>query len=84
MMNTALYSLSHYFKSICFVSQRLGRTAIRDCSDTTLWDLTTTSPHTGTASVSELACFKRCAGQSHVQSAALTIETIFAFLPCYG
>lgn len=39
-------------RSIHCVSQRLVRTAQRDCLDTTLWDPTTTSPHTGTASFS--------------------------------
>lgn len=47
-------SLNQCFKSIL---QRHGRTALRDCSDTTLWDLTTTSPHTGTTSNSELASY---------------------------
>lgn len=32
------------------VLQRLERTALRDFSDTILWDPTTTSPHTGTNS----------------------------------
>lgn len=35
----------------CFL-QRPGRTAQRDCSDTTLWDPMTTSPRTGTVSSS--------------------------------
>lgn len=35
--------------SVCFVLQKLERTAPKDCFDTTLWAPMTTSPHTGTS-----------------------------------
>lgn len=46
----AFYVMGHPYmlKGISSVLQKLERTAQRDCSDTTLWDPMTTSPHTGT------------------------------------
>lgn len=46
----------YMLKGISSVLQKLERTAQRDCSDTTLWDPTTTSPHTGITWISLQIC----------------------------